>query len=46
MAEQVDEPEGHCRCCSKRVPPHRKAVRWLGPVLYVIYKIAWDHWSL
>ncbi|WP_281154713.1 hypothetical protein [Streptomyces sp. HYC2] len=42
MADQNDEPEGHCRCCSKRDRPYR-TIRWLGPI-YTIYKIVRDNW--
>ncbi len=46
MAEKSEKPEGHCRCCSKRIPPHRRAVRWLGPVVYTVYKIVRDYGPL
>ncbi|WP_328436236.1 hypothetical protein OHA71_49270 [Streptomyces sp. NBC_00444] len=41
MAEH-DEPEGHCRCCSRRNRPYQ-AVRWWG-LAYSIYQIVWDIW--
>ncbi|WP_258539742.1 hypothetical protein [Streptomyces ipomoeae] len=37
-----EEPEGHCRCCSRRNDPYR-VVRWLGPV-FTIYQIVRDNW--
>ena len=41
MAEMY-EPEGHCRCCSRRSRSYRIA-RWLGPA-YAVYKIVRDNW--
>ncbi|MCX4740733.1 hypothetical protein [Streptomyces antibioticus] len=46
MADKNVKPEEHCRCCSKRVPPHRRAVRWLGPVVATVYKIVRDYGPL
>ncbi|SCF29743.1 hypothetical protein GA0115257_110342 [Streptomyces sp. LcepLS] len=37
-----EQPEGHCRCCSKRAP--YTWVRWAGPVATVIYRIIRANW--
>ena len=36
---ELNESEGHCRCCSKRERPNRSS-RWLGLLVHVIYEIA------
>ncbi|MEU3901948.1 hypothetical protein [Streptomyces sp. NPDC045251] len=36
---ELDESEGHCRCCSKRDRPKR-ATRWLGLLFHVAYEVA------
>lgn len=36
------EAEGRCRCGGQRVPPYRKAGRWLGPVVLTVYRIVRD----
>ncbi|MGW3520593.1 hypothetical protein [Streptomyces hydrogenans] len=42
---ELDESEGHCRCCSKRDRPKR-AVQWLGFLVRVVYETApfWWPW--
>lgn len=35
---ELNESEGHCRCCSKRERPMRSS-RWLGLLVHAIYEI-------
>lgn len=41
--KKTKKPEGHCRCCSKRIRSYWM-VRWLGP-LYTLYQIVRDNWA-
>ncbi|WP_275404130.1 MULTISPECIES: hypothetical protein [unclassified Streptomyces] len=34
----LDESEGHCRCCSKREP--KRVPGWLGLLVRAVYEIA------